>query len=609
MASSKATNRGRHRARRSEGFGVRRWLKVGAASAGMGAALFVVSLTGPQVGVAAADDTGQSSSSAGSDAGVSSAGGASSPTPSVSSVSPTSANEPEAQSNSEASDPAAGTSTTSTTSNTSSASTTSSVSTTTDKTTVTAQTNGGTFEPSADRTETASASKPSGSLESATPVAAKTAAAETNSVTTTSGSDLTTSSWALGVTTTVDPRRQVLGDQLGTWTNSSLAWVDSLPVADDVKWHLDGALFALRRGLLNLTPTVAPVQFTGSASTPISGRITAVDPEGDQIVYRLVQGPRSGTLQLNDDGSFSYAPGTNFDGVDSFVVMAQDLGLHVNLLDPFRGAGASAGALVNQEAIKFAFDYTTGADIWTPARRAALKDAADAITTYFLVTKPVTLSYSVAGTADPQSGVLASAGSGLVGFGVPAFHQTVVQYKLTNGIDANGAAADGILNWNWGYSWALGDSVGSTEFDFRAIVLHELLHSFGFTSYTDAPGMNTGTFWTVYDGFIVDADGDAVITKDYTWDTAFDQNLTGADGGLYFAGPNAVAAYGGPVPVYTPDEYSSSSVTHLDDATFTGDDQQLMNAFTGTGPRLRVLSSIELGILKDLGYTVVDALP
>ncbi len=97
-----------------------------------------------------------------------------------------------------------------------------------------------------------------------------------------------------------------------------------------------------------------------------------------------------------------------------------------------------------------------------------------------------------------------------------------------------------------------------------------------------------------------------VITKDFTWDTAFDANLTGGDGGLYFAGPNAVAAYGGPVPVYTPAEFSNSAVAHLDDDTFTGANQQLMNAFSGTGPRLRTLSPIELGILKDIGYTVVD---
>ncbi|GAB7067721.1 hypothetical protein JCM12141A_20100 [Mycolicibacterium hodleri] len=412
--------------------------------------------------------------------------------------------------------------------------------------------------------------------------------------------------WAVQVEAPVDPRQQFITDQLTAWTNSSQGWIDSLPVPEALKWHLEGALWTTRRTLFNLAPTVAPLTVSGLSNTVVNGRVDATDPENDAIVYRLVRGPSSGTVALNADGSFTYTPAEGFDGVDSFVVVAQDLGLHVNLLDPFRGTGTAAGALVNQGAIKFDFNYTTGANTWTPARRAALKDAADAMTAYFLVTRPVTLSYAVSGTSDPESDVLASAGSGLVGFSVPSFCPTVVQYKMTNGIDVNGAAADGILNWNWGYSWALGDSVASTEFDFRAIVIHELLHSFGFTSIAGAPGTNTGTHWAVYDGYVVDDAGNPVITKDFTWDTAFDANLTGGDGGLYFAGPNAVAAYGGPVPVYTPAEFSNSAVAHLDDDTFTGANQQLMNAFSGTGPRLRTLSPIELGILKDIGYTVVD---
>ena len=92
--------------------------------------------------------------------------------------------------------------------------------------------------------------------------------------------------------------------------------------------------------------------------------------------------------------------------------MAQDLGLHVNLLDLFRGAGTPAAALVNEGAIKFAFNYTTGSNLWTDDRRAALEKAADAITAYLLVTEPVTLTYDVSATNSPEEDILASAGSG-----------------------------------------------------------------------------------------------------------------------------------------------------------------------------------------------------
>ena len=47
------------------------------------------------------------------------------------------------------------------------------------------------------------------------------------------------------------------------------------------------------------------------------------------------------------------------------------------------------------------------------------------------------------------------------------------------------------------------------------------------------------------------------------------------------------------------------SIAHLDDVTFTGDDQQIMNAQTGKGLIVRVFSDLELGLLEDLGYRVV----
>ena len=45
-------------------------------------------------------------------------------------------------------------------------------------------------------------------------------------------------------------------------------------------------------------------------------------------------------------------------------------------------------------------------------------------------------------------------------------------------------------------------------------------------------------------------------------------------------------------------------MSHLDDDTFTDSDATLMNAMAGTGLGIRTLSTVELGILTDLGYTV-----
>jgi hypothetical protein len=409
--------------------------------------------------------------------------------------------------------------------------------------------------------------------------------------------------WALQV---VAPNNNFLGDQVTGFFGAFQAFVAQLPLPGPFKDLLNGVAFSVRQTLLNQTPTVAPILLTGLSDTLITGHVDAADPEGDQIVYRLVQGPASGSVQLNSDGSFTYTPGAGFNGVDSFVVMAQDLGFHVNLLDPFRGAGASAGALVNEGAIKFSFNYTTGSDLWTDDRRAALEKAAASYNGYLLVTHAVTLTYDVSAT-DSADGTLASAGSPLVS-SAPGFWQTVVQNKLISGVDSNGAAADGEIDWNFGYTWGLGDSVGSTEYDLTTVALHELMHTLGFTSYVGAAGSNTGRVWTVYDSFISTNNGTRAIRPDYTWNTAFDANLTGGNGGLYFGGVDAVTAYGALVPLYTPSPWEEgSAISHLDDATFTGSDRNIMNAQLATGPGVRIPNAIELGILKGIGYTVITA--
>ncbi|MGV0837063.1 Ig-like domain-containing protein [Mycolicibacterium thermoresistibile] len=388
-----------------------------------------------------------------------------------------------------------------------------------------------------------------------------------------------------------------------------MAFIQSLPVDDAVKYHLEGALWSVRRTLFNLAPTVAPVQISGKLDGPIVGQIGAVDPEGDQLIYRLIVGPTTGSVQLSADGTYTYTPGEGFDGVDTFRVVAIDAGLHVNLLDPLRPWGTRANNLINQRAIEFEFLFTTGAEHWTAERREALQRAADDLVLYLLVDAPVLLVYDVTGLDDPESWVLASAGSSTISE-APGFWQTVVQNKLLTGVDANGAAADGRITWNFGAPWALGDTVGTDEYDVASTAIHELLHSFGFLSYTETPGANTDRYWTVYDSFLVTADGVRPFNRRYEWDPSYDRSLTGADGGLYFGGAHAVAAYGGLVPLYTPAPWQQgSSISHLDDDTFTGANQMLMNAATDTGPGIRVLSAVEIAILRDLGYQVTPPPP
>ena len=372
---------------------------------------------------------------------------------------------------------------------------------------------------------------------------------------------------------------------------------------------LEGAALLVRRTFFNQAPTISPVQLTGQAAGPITGTIAAVDPEGDAMLYSITRSPRNGSAVINPDGSYTYTPGPGFTGTDSFIAAATDTGFHINLLDPFRAPSTSGNVSVSQGAltamVQFQFIYGSGSQYWSSAARSSLEYVATTLSSSLAVTSPVILTYTVTGEFSPLSSTLASAGSDLTSSD-PGFLQTVVQNKILAGTDANGSASDGTISWNFGPGWAFGDTVAGDQYDFQSTAMHELLHTLGFLTYVDQAGSNTGQSWTVFDSNLVTSNRTAVIGDGYTWNTAYNPNLTGGNGGLYFGGSNAVAAYGGLVPLYTPNAWDAgSSLSHLNDATFAGANRRLMNARSGRGLGIRVISPVEVAILQDLGYTVI----
>lgn len=397
-------------------------------------------------------------------------------------------------------------------------------------------------------------------------------------------------------------------DPIDVWTNDTIAMIDGLDVSAQTKLSLEQSFYAMRRALFNRAPTLDPVQITGVVDGPITGNINGDDVDEDDISYRIVEGPKTGSLRLHADGTYTFTPNENFNGVDTFTVRAIDEGLHVNLANLFRPLGTNGSQLINQGAIKFDFRFVENPGMWSDDAVDALKKAGDHLVQYFRVTKPVLVSYDVKGK-NVDDGSLASAYSEEVAK-TPGFWNTFVQNKLLTGNDLNGADADGEITWNFHDDWAYGDTVGSDEYDFNAVAIHELLHSFGFASRMGAAGDNDNLRWTVFAGFVTDRDGAKPIGADGRWDEDFDPNLTGGYpggvGGLFFSGPEAMKAYGGRVPIYTPQTWSpGSSGGHLDDLTFVRPNDLVMNSATPPGPSPRTLSDLELAILTDLGYTVV----
>lgn len=295
---------------------------------------------------------------------------------------------------------------------------------------------------------------------------------------------------------------------------------------------------------------------------------------------------------------------------------------------PFRtrlGAWVMAACLAApfglEAAVTFSFNYQDPAGggfndtALGASRRSALEQAANTLGGYFQHTAVVTIdvsSFTFAG-----SGTLATAGSDL-SFTGPGFYRTIVQEKIITGgaNDPNGGAADGTAVFNFGHSWDYSDNVSANAYDFKSTVIHEMAHALGFLSYIDSSGRGaqnntsgTPDAWTTFDGWLTDNAGASLINgTTFAFDTSKLGTLTGGSAnGVFFSGPNAVAAYGGQrIPIYSPNPYENgSSGSHTDDNTFTGANELLMNAALGTGPGLRTLSGIELGMFKDLGYTVV----
>lgn len=123
------------------------------------------------------------------------------------------------------------------------------------------------------------------------------------------------------------------------WFDGTASLLGNLP-ASPIREFLQGALLLVRRSLFNQTPTTNPVNFMIETNGETVGSLTAVDPEGDALTYSLAQKPTYGTVQIGPDGVYTYIPGPDFNGYDSFTATVSDRGF--NILDPFSSRSTQA---------------------------------------------------------------------------------------------------------------------------------------------------------------------------------------------------------------------------------------------------------------------------
>ena len=78
------------------------------------------------------------------------------------------------------------------------------------------------------------------------------------------------------------------------------------------------------RGKENQPPVAEDFAAETYKNLPIEGRLKVKDPEEEAMTFAVLRQPKRGTLELREDGSFTYTPKKNKVGIDSFVYTATD---------------------------------------------------------------------------------------------------------------------------------------------------------------------------------------------------------------------------------------------------------------------------------------------
>ena len=110
-----------------------------------------------------------------------------------------------------------------------------------------------------------------------------------------------------------NPAVQALGAGDTLTESFTVATIDGTP--SKVTITIDGT---------NDAPVVTPDSKTTPEDQPISGALTATDPDGDPLTFVLKDGPANGTVSVQPDGTYTYTPNHDYNGPDSFTVTVSD---------------------------------------------------------------------------------------------------------------------------------------------------------------------------------------------------------------------------------------------------------------------------------------------
>ncbi|ENP8457288.1 tandem-95 repeat protein, partial [Photobacterium damselae] len=121
---------------------------------------------------------------------------------------------------------------------------------------------------------------------------------------------------------------QVTVNADGSWEyvpNTDFNGEDSFTVVvDDGNGGSDTITVTVNVTPVNDAPEGEDVSVETQEETAVTGQLTAIDVDGDNLTFKPGSNPENGQVTVNADGSWEYVPNPDFNGEDSFTVVVDD---------------------------------------------------------------------------------------------------------------------------------------------------------------------------------------------------------------------------------------------------------------------------------------------
>lgn len=193
-------------------------------------------------------------------------------------------------------------------------------------------------------------------------------------------------------------------------------------------------------------------------------------------------------------------------------------------------------------------------------------------------------------------------------WGSPAGNGAVFR-RLSEGSKPFPNYAEMVLVFDWGWNWNTSlNPPAADRVDLRSVLLHEMTHGLGFSTFVGASGASTQGvgIYTNLDYLLAAGSPPAFLINAGTF-VGNPATLTG--GAVVFGGATAATAFGGTLPpVYSPAPFlPGSSLQHWSQGSIPGG--AVMEPAYLPGDMKRTYSGVDLGALQDLGWTGASASP